>query len=400
MSYCIDIIIYFNYQPDRETLYKMITNRQMQLTQKIIVSFVLALVLLITLFFGIKPKGYRFRNDVIWAQNNGGIHIGPIGIVYSQDSLTWLQKNCVDSGFTIEMALNPNGFHGMSIAEILGIWDGLSPEPLMIGQWKNHLIIRVRAQNGKKEYREFGVDSILKRGEKQLIQIVSSHSNVTIYDNGRPVYNQMKAFPVPENNLRGRLILGNSATASASWHGELYGMAIYHRALSPEEITHRFNQWNLTGSSYLPSASMTAHFFKFNESSGRIAHDCVAEGFNLQIPHLFHIVKKYVLVGPWDDFSWTYSYFSDVLINLSGFMPMGFLVALFLYKVASVSSWKKNIFLTIFICFCLSLSIELIQVYIPTRASQLSDLICNTLGGAGGGFLSLNVKLSSRLRPR
>ncbi len=39
----------------------------MRFTRKIPLTATLALVLLITLVAGLKPKGYRFRNDVAWA---------------------------------------------------------------------------------------------------------------------------------------------------------------------------------------------------------------------------------------------------------------------------------------------------------------------------------------------
>ena len=98
-------------------------------------------------------------------------------------------------------------------------------------------------------------------------------------------------------------------------------------------------------------------------------------------------IKKQVLVGPWDDFQWNRGYLFDVIINLFGFVPLGLFLSLFLSSVVAIHSRKKNLLFTISICFVISLGIELAQVYIPTRDSQLSDLICNTLGGTIGGFL-------------
>jgi len=359
----------------------------MKLPQKLLLTTALAAVLFITLMAGLKPKGYRFRNDVTWLQHKSGIHIGPIGEAYSRDSLQWINQKTCDSGFTIEISIEAERYQGRGLAEILGFWDGASPEPLMMAQWRNHLIVRVRASYGKKGYREFGADSILKSGKEQLIQIVSDHAKVSIYDNGALVDGPIHCPMMSQNGLRGKLILGNSATAGEPWSGELLEIAFYQRALSSKEIAFRFSQWVLTGSAALPPATDAVHFFQFKEAGGWVAHNCVANGFDLQIPRLFHIVKKRVLVGPWDDFTWSYSYFSDVGINLFGFMPLGFCMALFLFKVGELRNWKKTLFLTVFICFCISLSIELIQVYIPTRDSQLSDLICNTLGGGAGGFL-------------
>ncbi len=305
-----------------------------------------------------------------------------------------MNQNSINGGFSIEIAINANKYQHGDIAEILGVWDRTSPELLMIGQWRNHLIIRVRSRKNKNNYREFDAESIFEQNKSRLIQIVSAKSKTVIYVNGILSGDSIFEGIIPETGLRGRLILGNSATASNPWPGEIFGIAFYQRGLSPEEIALRFSQWNLSGRTELPQATRAAHLFQFNEGSGRVAHDCKATGFDLQIPKLFHIIKKQVLVGPWDDFSWSYSYFSDIAINLFGFMPLGFFMCLFLSEVVAIFSWKKKLLLTIFICFILSISIELIQVYIPTRDSQLSDLICNTLGGAVGGiFAKMIVKI-------
>jgi fluoride ion exporter CrcB/FEX len=360
----------------------------MRIPRKLLISAALALVLLITLLAGLKPKGYHFRNDIAWTRSNGGIGIGPIGIAYTRDSLQWMDKNSLDSGFAIELSVKADKFQTNGIAEILSFWDGTYPEPLIIGQWRDFVIVRVRAINNKKRYLEFGADSIFEQKKSRLIQIVSARSKTVIYVDGIRTSDSIFTPIFPDAGLRGRLILGNSATAGEPWSGELHGLAIYQLALSPGEITLRFSQWGLMGRASLPPATNAAHFFQFKEGGGRVAHDCVATGFDLKIPKFFQIVKKKVLTGPWDDFTWSFSYLADVAVNLIGFMPIGFFMALFLFEVRAIRNWKKNLFLTGFICFCISLSIELIQVYIPTRDSQLSDLICNTLGGSIGGIFA------------
>ena len=45
---------------------------------------------------------------------------------------------------------------------------------------------------------------------------------------------------------------------------------------------------------------------------------------------------------------------------------------------------RRNLLLCIGLCFMLSLIIELSQAWIPSRSSQVLDLLLNTLGGAVG----------------
>jgi hypothetical protein len=360
----------------------------MKLNRKIPVTAALLIVLLITLLAGLKPKGYRFRNDASWVRRNDGIVFGPIGIAFTRDSLQWMQPGARDSGFTIEMSLKTGKTHTGGIGNILSFWDGVSPDPLMVGQWKNHLIVRIRDSRSKRGYRECGAGGVLALGKKVLIHIVSTRAKTVVYCNGVITGDSVPASVIAPAGLRGQLVAGNSVTAGEPWTGEIGGMAIYNREISPAEAMCRFCQWDSSARMGLPPAVGAAHVYRFDEAGGTVARDRIAAGFDLHVPRIFHIIQKRVLVGPWDDFQWSRSYFSDVVINLFGFMPLGACIALFAFEIAAIPLGGKNMLLTVLGCFILSLCIELAQVYIPTRASQLSDLFLNTLGGGVGGLLT------------
>ena len=74
-----------------------------------------------------------------------------------------------------------------------------------------------------------------------------------------------------------------------------------------------------------------------------------------------------------------FSNLSAALLNIILFFPLGFL---------SVLLWKplRCIRYNLMLCFCLSLSIELLQLF-TFRATDANDLITNTLGGLTGWFL-------------
>lgn len=70
---------------------------------------------------------------------------------------------------------------------------------------------------------------------------------------------------------------------------------------------------------------------------------------------------------------------SAALLNIILFLPFGFLSALL---------WKpfRTIRYNLMLSFCLSLSIEILQLF-TFRATDVNDLITNTLGGLIGWFL-------------
>ena len=94
-------------------------------------------------------------------------------------------------------------------------------------------------------------------------------------------------------------------------------------------------------------------------------------------------ISKAVSRGVWD-----YSLY-QALGNVAMFVPIGFLLPLL---------WRK--FETFYVlalgCLSISLFIELVQLAIPVRATDIDDLILNTLGGVVGGLLYLIVKRLSK----
>ena len=79
------------------------------------------------------------------------------------------------------------------------------------------------------------------------------------------------------------------------------------------------------------------------------------------------------------DFHWNVSFVQDVTINLLGFIPFGFFFSAFLIKTTNPRR-GVSYFIVAMVGAGLSLSIELIQAWLPTRDSSLIDLICNSIG--------------------
>jgi glycopeptide antibiotics resistance protein len=76
----------------------------------------------------------------------------------------------------------------------------------------------------------------------------------------------------------------------------------------------------------------------------------------------------------------------DILTNILGFIPFGFFFSAYLWMKKPRSNFRI-LLLSIIIAGCISLSIELTQVYLPTRNSQLTDVIMNILGTVVGVVL-------------
>src|SRR5947209_15334071 len=64
--------------------------------------------------------------------------------------------------------------------------------------------------------------------------------------------------------------------------------------------------------------------FPFNERAGKIVHNQVASGPDLNIPESYDVPYKPFLEAPWKEFYPNWAYLQDILINIVGFIPLGF----------------------------------------------------------------------------
>jgi VanZ family protein len=276
------------------------------------------------------------------------------------------------------------------MGHIFSILDEQGSETFFVGQWRIHLILG-KGIHGKATYREVGIRDALKKGDKRFVAITSGADGTNIYVDGILMKSSPRFHLFSMNEKpSGKIVLGNSSTGGEYWTGNLLSLAIYDRVLTGEEVFKHFPQHI-----HRPKKSGEegpVSFYLFDEHSGTLAHDSVG-GHHLLIPSRFKVLKKTILVPPWEDFRFTRSYLMDVLTNILGFIPFGFFFSAYLWMRKPRSIFRL-LLTSIIIAGCISLSIELIQVYLPTRSSQLTDVITNTLGTIIGVILFVKNRKS------
>ena len=79
----------------------------------------------------------------------------------------------------------------------------------------------------------------------------------------------------------------------------------------------------------------------------------------------------------------------EVIGNVAVFIPLGLLFPLL---------WKRfeRFWMSVGICFAISLFIETVQLMIPLRATDVDDIIMNTLGGLIGYLLYMAIRKISK----
>ena len=212
-----------------------------------------------------------------------------------------------------------------------------------------------------------------------LVSISSDRSGTTVYADGTFV----KKYPnlrFSSGDLSGRLIVGNSPVTTDDWNGQVRGLAVYDRELTADEVSQHFADWMTNETKGLASEGAVA-LYLFNEQGGNMVHNQIDSSTDLLIPERFFVLHEQFLERPWDEFRQDWNYWKDVGINIAGFVPLGFSFFAFFLTVRKI---RRPVLVTVALGFTVSLSIEVLQSFLPTRDSGMTDLITNTIGTALG----------------
>jgi hypothetical protein len=169
-------------------------------------------------------------------------------------------------------------------------------------------------------------------------------------------------------------------------------LAIYDRELSSQEIASKYASWNENqtvhevGVDQRVEQHVDQHIvaqYRFTEGSGQNVHGQPVGAPDLYIPEIFKVPHKKMLMWPWEEGRDKVTV-RDLSINIFGFVPFGFVFIAFL-------TWNRNVrpatIVTILCGAAISLTIEILQEYIPGRDSGILDIITNTLGTSLGALL-------------
>ena len=377
--------------------------------RKNVLGLICLVITAVIFLAGLWPFNFSPENKVRWLADQNGVEFYGPALVFStipssvftvstrntqlatrnshHTSATpfFQSSNIPVKSCSIELFLQPTSEDISHIGHIFSILNEQGSETFFVGQWRSHLLLR-KGIHDKKNYREIGVRDALKKGDKRFVTITSGADGTNIYIDGILMKSspRFQLFSMNEKPS-GRILLGNSPKGGGYWTGNLFGLAIYNRSLSEEQVLKSFENWEKNKKSLFQKEEGLVLSYLFNEHSGTLAHDSVG-GHNLVIPSKFEVLKKTTLVPPWEDFPFTRSYLMDILTNILGFIPFGFFFSAYLRMKKPRSNFRL-LLLSVIIAGCMSLLIELTQVYLPARSSQLTDVISNMVGTALGVVL-------------
>jgi VanZ family protein len=170
--------------------------------------------------------------------------------------------------------------------------------------------------------------------------------------------------------------LANS-TVNDSWTGQIFGLAIYHTQLRPDQVRRHYDVWTTKQAPISVNTDRPIAVYRFNERAGNVIRNQLGGGPDLMIPPHYTVLYPTFLLSAWRSHLLTWSHWQDIGINVAGFIPFGLSFRGFL-STARRYRWPATA--TLALGALLSLTIEFLQTFLPTRDSDATDLISNLLG--------------------
>ena len=335
------------------------------------------------------------RNEVHWLENENGLQFDHYGTILS----TAILERASSDGPSISIEFWMAPASTWNSGTLIAFYSPLARRQFSLHQRYTDLVLQrdIGDQHPQLSLVEMRVHNIFRK-KQALITVTSDGRETAVYIDGQLITRSLW-FGLSADDLTGRLIVGTSALQGDSWPGRLRGLALYGSELSAAQVAQHYEEWTQKGKPVAPDNERVRALYVFDEHAGRIVHDHTRSGNDLYIPEHFLVLNHILLEPPWKEINTQHNYLKNVLINIAGFVPLGFLVCAYF---ASIQRIRYAAAATVIVGFTVSFTIEILQAYLPTRFSGMTDIITNTLGTCVGVVLysAVALPLAGRLYSR
>ncbi len=314
------------------------------------------------------------RNGVTWSKDRNGLRFGDYGTVRSTGALERAASGDSRS-CSIELWLRPANTHGGTILTIYGADNRI---PLSLHQSLTDLMLQSGklGSSGRASRQKIYFNDVFRPGQPMFVTITSGLRGTSAYINGT-LLSVARGFRLAARACTGQLIVGDFLRQQDTWSGQVEGLAIYVSELDAPTIFRHYDTWTKNGRPEIAERDRSTALYLFDERGGDIVRNHAGPGVDLLIPAAYTVVDKIFLEPFWDEFRPSWSYCENIIKNIAGFAPLGFC---FCAYFALVCKAKRAGLVTVTFGFAVSLTIEVLQGFLPTRDSGTTDLFTNTLG--------------------
>ncbi len=316
------------------------------------------------LHFGLRLKGYEFRNEVGLNFEKKRLGFAGHGMAFTDAGL--FASFFPARGLSLEVQFTSDLSGEPRFRSLFSIANGNRNDQLIIGQWGRSLML----MNGDDFSNRRLAPKIylpLNPGQNTLV-VISGLNGTSVYLNHKLV-RQRRDFvlTLPENLDTTRMVLGNNIFGTDPWIGEVAGFRLWNQLIKSDQtdIITPYLELLVQGSAGL--------LLKGSEEA------------TLNIPDFKPLLYPSYLRPPESEDSFQ-TFVFDVFLNFFGFIPLGAVVYLLVIRFNG-QAFTRAVLISVAAGFLLSLIIETAQIWLPSRVSSLHDLLLNSLGALAGGIL-------------
>lgn len=329
-------------------------------------------VLCVILTLGLWPF-HSPKNEVTWLGNHNGLRFGSDSTVISSSAFKMSDEGGTSG--SVEVWLQPRRI--WDTCTFLAFCAPGNPYQFSLRQSEAGLELRADIQDAPHPTKtaSLHVKDAFRKSGRVFLTITSGTYGTAVYIDG------VLAKMAPQLRLStrvftGQLVLGDSPGQADSWSGQLLGLAIYRRELTARQVQRHYETWTQRERPEIAEDECNIALYLFDERAGNVVHDSARSGVNLYIPQKYVVLDQIFLEPFWKEFSMSRSYWGAAFKNIVGFIPFGFCV----YACLSARKVRRAALATVILGALVSFIIEILQAYLPTRDSGMTDIITNTLG--------------------
>ncbi len=336
-------------------------------------------ILSVIAVFGLSPKETSYKNNVKWLNSPNGIRFDRYGMAYTDLVPDFEEDMFGKNGFSIEMAFKPESYSEEGFRIILLLHGGNDTDQLLIGQWRSSIIVMNGDDyNHGRRIKRLMVKTNTALEQIRFITITTSPLGSKVYFDGKLMGNRKDlVLKMPKDKVR--LTLGNSVYGRHAWEGDIYGMSCYRHKLTGKEAKAHFNEWQQTRSFSFAKKSSPLILYLFEEKADGRIENHGSTNYPLYIPSRIRALKPAFFPLQWNKTKLNYNFLKDSLLNLFGFMPLG-IILVATFQRAGGPFRDHPILMTLAVGFTVSFCIEFAQAWMPSRNSDMMDLVLNSLG--------------------
>ena len=331
------------------------------------------------LYAGLTP----FRaphNEAAWVPNTNAMRFGEHGTSFTTEPLA--SPDPGEGRRSIEMWAQPG--KPSDSATVISFYSPASTRHVSLRQDESDLVVYLASSSAwrwEKAERLYIPEAFRDRG-RSFWAVTFGRSGTAVYRDAVLVAKSGTLHP-SRGALSGRLVIANSPIFNESWSGVLSGLAIYNSELTATQIARHYAHWNRGPTHGIMPDDRCIGLYPFDERTGPVIHNRALAGTDIYIPARYTVLRQTFLDPVWRAYSESGGLVQDALVNIVGFIPLGFFLSA--YFVAGGCS--RPMLRAIAVAAASSLLIEVIQTFLPTRDSSMADLIDNIIGSFLGAVL-------------